>query len=142
MKKQDKESLMQSNTKKKLILIGAGGRGKGYTDLTKELSDDFELVAVAEPIDNRRNYIRETHGIPEELCFTTWEPLLKMPKMADVAVICTMDRDHFAPAMAAIEKGFLTERAITESLLSIKRAGADLIITNFAPYLLLNDVIE
>jgi porphobilinogen synthase len=44
--------------------------------------------------------------------------------------------------MAAIEKGFLTERAITEALLSIKRAGADLIITNFAPYLLLNDVIE
>ena len=32
----------------------------------------------------------------------------------------------------AIEKGFLTERAITESLLSIKRAGADLIITNFS----------
>jgi len=44
--------------------------------------------------------------------------------------------------MAAIEKGFLTERAILESLLSIKRAGADLIITNFAPYLLLNELIE
>lgn len=97
---------MQSKTKKKLILIGAGGRGKGYTDLTKELSDEFELVAVAEPIDNRRNYIKETHGIPEELCFTTWEPLLEKPRMADVAVICTMDRDHFAPAMAAIEKGY------------------------------------
>jgi porphobilinogen synthase len=49
---------------------------------------------------------------------------------------------EYAMLMAAIEKGFLTERAITESLLSIKRAGADLIITNFAPYLLLNDVIE
>ena len=43
--------------------------------------------------------------------------------------------------MAAIEKGYLTEKAILESLLSIKRAGADLIITNFVPYLLLNDVI-
>ena len=42
---------------------------------------------------------------------------------------------------AAIEKGFLTERAILEALLSIKRAGADLIITNFAPYLLLNELI-
>ena len=49
---------------------------------------------------------------------------------------------EYAMLMAAIEKGFLTERAITEALLSIKRAGADLIITNFAPYLLLNDVIE
>ena len=48
---------------------------------------------------------------------------------------------EYAMLMAAIEKGFLTERAITESLLSIKRAGADLIITNFAPYLLLNELI-
>lgn len=49
---------------------------------------------------------------------------------------------EYAMLVAAIEKGFLTEKAITESLLSIKRAGADLIITNFASYLLLNDVIE
>ena len=49
---------------------------------------------------------------------------------------------EYSMIMAAIEKGYLTERAIEESLISIKRAGADLIITNFAPYLLLNDVIE
>ena len=48
---------------------------------------------------------------------------------------------EFAMIMAAIEKGYLTERAITESLLSIKRAGADLIITNFVPYVLLNELI-
>ena len=49
---------------------------------------------------------------------------------------------EYAMIVAAIEKGFLTEKAIIESLLSIKRVGADLIITNFASYLLLNDVIE
>ena len=48
---------------------------------------------------------------------------------------------EYSMIMAAIEKGYLTEKAILESLLSIKRAGADLIITNFVPYLLLNDVI-
>ena len=48
---------------------------------------------------------------------------------------------EYSMIMAAIEKGYLTERAILESLTSIKRAGADLIITNFAPYILLNDVI-
>ena len=49
---------------------------------------------------------------------------------------------EYSMIMAAIEKGYLTERAISESLLSIKRAGADLIITNFAPYVLENDLIE
>lgn len=48
---------------------------------------------------------------------------------------------EYAMLVAAIEKGFLTEKAILEALLSIKRAGADLIITNFAPYLLLNEMI-
>lgn len=93
--------------KKKVILIGAGGRGTGYTNImAREFPEDFEVVAVAEPIDDRRNYIKEKHNIPSELCFTTWEPLLDLPKMADVALIATMDRDHFAPAMAAIEKGY------------------------------------
>ncbi|MCQ2964178.1 MAG: porphobilinogen synthase [archaeon] len=43
---------------------------------------------------------------------------------------------EYSMIMAGIEKGYLTEESIMESLLSIKRAGADLIITNFAPYAL------
>ena len=48
---------------------------------------------------------------------------------------------EYSMIMAAIEKGFLTENAILESLISIKRAGSALIITNFASYVLLNDLL-
>lgn len=48
---------------------------------------------------------------------------------------------EYSMIMAAIEKGFLTENAILESLISIKRAGSELIITNFASYVLLNDLL-
>lgn len=48
---------------------------------------------------------------------------------------------EYSMIMAAIEKGFLTENTILESLISIKRAGSDLIITNFASYVLLNDLL-
>lgn len=48
---------------------------------------------------------------------------------------------EYSMIMAAIEKGFLTENAILESLIAIKRAGSDLIITNFASYVLLNDLL-
>jgi len=34
---------------------------------------------------------------------------------------------------AGMEAGYITEEIIYESLLSIKRAGADLIISHFAP---------
>lgn len=90
---------------KTLIVIGAGSRGRTYTDIAKRIGG-FRVVGVAEPIRERREYIQKTHGIPDEMCFGTWEPLLAMPRVADAAIISTMDRDHFAPAMAAIEKGY------------------------------------
>lgn len=92
--------------KKKIILIGAGLRGLQYTNIMKDLPDRYEVVAVAEPVEDRREYVRKKHNIPAELCFTTWEPLLELPKMADAAIIATMDRDHLAPTMLAIDKGY------------------------------------
>ena len=108
--------MCSNQEKKKLILIGAGSRGKCYTERAFSVEDYFEVVAVAEPIENRRNYIKERHGLADNMCFATWEPLLAMPKMADVAIIATMDRDHIAPALVAIEKGY--------NLLLEKPAGA------------------
>ncbi|OWT32364.1 delta-aminolevulinic acid dehydratase [Methanobrevibacter sp. 87.7] len=43
---------------------------------------------------------------------------------------------EYSMLVAAIDKGYLTEDSIMESLVSIKRAGADLIITYFAPFVL------
>lgn len=91
--------------KKKLILIGGGNRGNTYANIGKNMGK-FELVAVAEPIESRRRYIANNHNIPEEMCFDSWEQLLAMGKIADAAIIATMDRDHFLPAMAAIEQGY------------------------------------
>ena len=98
---------MEKGTRKKVVLIGAGNRGNGYTQIMhSSFEGDFEVVAVAEPIEDRRNHIKNRHSLADELCFDTWEPLLALPRLGDVAIIATMDRDHFAPAMAAIEKGY------------------------------------
>jgi len=88
--------------KLKVVLIGAGNRGTVYTDEMKKRNDKFEVVAVAEPIESRRNYIKKKHNIPDNLCFEDWKPLLALGKIADVAIISTMDRQHFKPAMEAI----------------------------------------
>lgn len=88
----------------KVILIGAGNRGQAYTNLMRD--GHFRVVAVAEPVDVERNMIRDLHGIPEENCYTTWEPLLERPRFADLAIIATVDNLHYAPAMKAIELGY------------------------------------
>lgn len=92
--------------KLKVIVIGCGDRGIRYTNHMKNLSDKYEVVAIAEPIENRREFVRQYHSISEEMCFTDWKPLFKLGKIADLCLICTMDRDHFAPAMKAIELGY------------------------------------
>ena len=43
---------------------------------------------------------------------------------------------EYSMLVAGIEKGYLTEDSIMESLLSIKRAGADMIITYFVPQII------
>lgn len=99
----------------KVILIGAGGRGTCYTSYMAKMPEQFEVVAVAEPIDSRRENIKKTHNIPDEMCFTDYKPLLKLGKIADLAVVATMDRDHFEPAMMAIDLKYdlLLEKPIT-----------------------------
>lgn len=113
---------------KKIIIIGAGGRGTTYADIAAKMDGEFTVVAVAEPVDSRRNYIKELYNIPDELCQTSWEELLSRPKFADLAIIATMDRDHYAPTMAAIEKGYniLLEKpmsATPEECCEIERAA-------------------
>ena len=93
--------------KLKVILIGAGDRGMRYTNIMHDhFSDRYEVIAVAEPLENRREFVKEKHSIPDEMCFLDWKPLLEKGKIADLCLVATMDRDHFAPAMKAIELGY------------------------------------
>ena len=88
------------------IVIGAGMRGMGYSNTAKKMPEEYEIVAVADPVECRREYVKEQWGIPADRCFTHYEEILALGKIADAAFICTMDRDHFAPTMKAIELGY------------------------------------
>lgn len=89
-----------------VIVIGAGSRGTIYTDIMAKQPEKFKVVGVAEPIKERLEYIKEKHGIPAENCFDTWEKILAVPKMADIAIISTMDRMHLEPSIKALEAGY------------------------------------
>ena len=87
-----------------VILIGAGSRGRIYTD---HMTDDrFRIVAVAEPVKELRDYIKNKHNLSDNMCFDDWKALLAVPRFADIAIIATSDSMHYAPAMKAIELGY------------------------------------
>ncbi len=114
----------------KVILIGAGSRGQTYTDLMKQTNGKFEVVGVAEPVEDRRNYIKGTWNLSDDVCFDDYKPLLALPKFADIAVIATMDRMHIEPAMLAIEKKYnlLLEKPVAptpEECLEIEKCAKE-----------------
>ncbi|MBQ8818359.1 MAG: Gfo/Idh/MocA family oxidoreductase [Clostridia bacterium] len=114
--------------KVKFILIGAGGRGTTYVSEGQKHCPEMELVAVADPNPIRRNYIKEKFGLGDECCYETGEAILELPKMADVAIIATQDKNHCRIALKAIELGYhlLLEKPIAptpEECLAIEEAA-------------------
>lgn len=86
-----------------VVVIGAGSRGMWYSGFMHDMNEKYNVVAVAEPIESRRKYIQDMFDLPDERCFDDWKPLFDLGKIADLALIATMDREHYAPAMKAIE---------------------------------------
>ncbi|MBQ9747844.1 MAG: Gfo/Idh/MocA family oxidoreductase [Clostridia bacterium] len=101
-----------------VILIGAGGRGRTYCGKMKNMPEQYKIVAVAEPMKMKRLQCMQEYGIPEEMCFSDWREILARPKMADLAVIATVDNDHYGPAMKAIELGYhlLLEKPVAQTV--------------------------
>ena len=72
------------------ILIGAGLRGGYvYSQYALDHPDEFKVIAVAEPDQERRELFAAKHNIPKELQYESYEELLQQDKMADCAMICT-----------------------------------------------------
>jgi predicted dehydrogenase len=85
--------------------------------------DEIRFVAVAEPHDLRRARFARAHDIPVDRQFRAWEDMLTKDKIADVAVVCTQDSMHTAPAVAALEAGYdvLLEKPMAANLLDCVR---------------------
>lgn len=88
------------------VVLGAGSRGSIYSGFAGEHPDQLRIVAVAEPRADRRNILAEELNIPESNRFESWQDLLDRPRMADCAFVCTLDDDHTAPAVKAMELGY------------------------------------
>ena len=89
------------------ILIGAGQRGaEAFAPYALQNPDRLRFVAVAEPDLTRRTAFADQHQIPPEHRFESWEPLLEKPAIGAAALVCTQDRTHTAPALAALHAGY------------------------------------
>ena len=97
----------------KYILIGAGSRGMIYAQWA--VNHNIQIAAIAELRPDRLKDAAKRLNVPEEMCFLDGAELLKLGKIADAAIICTMDRDHYGHVMQALDCGYdiLLEKPIS-----------------------------
>lgn len=89
----------------KLALIGAGQRGMIYAEYAY-FKKSAQIVAVVEPNAERRKIAAEKFRISDELCFTCVEEFFAKGKLADALILASMDKDHYAQTMAALDCGY------------------------------------
>lgn len=100
-------------------ICGCGSRGlEAYAAYQKHRPDRMRIVAGADCRPGRLALLRERYGVAEELCFASDERLLDQPKLADVMLIATQDRQHVPAALRALDKGYhvLLEKPISPEL--------------------------
>lgn len=90
----------------KTIIVGGGHRSLTYANLANIESDKMEIVGVADPDENRRNFIAKLYNIPPERCFTTAQELAGVPKFADAVINGTMDHVHVETTVPLLEAGY------------------------------------
>ena len=101
------------------VIGGLGVRGyEVYASYARRNPDKIRIVAVADPDPAKRTAAREAFGLAEESCYESMEALLEAPRLGDVAVIATQDRQHVRHAVPAMEKGYhlLLEKPVSPDL--------------------------
>ncbi len=88
------------------IVLGYGKRGAIYAQYAVDHPDEFQVVAIADPVAGKRETARRRHNLTDSCLYENWQDLAAQPKMADFAILATQDQMHYEPALALIEKGY------------------------------------
>ena len=106
---------------RKLTAVVAGGGSRGrlvYAAFARKFPEMLQVVAVAELNKGRRELFAKENNISADMVFSSAEEMFKKGKIADMAIISSQDRDHYAHAMTALNLGYdlILEKPISPSL--------------------------
>ena len=99
-----------------IAVAGCGSRGQDtYSKILMGMKDKAVIVAAADIDPEKLEGMRRLTANPDLALFASAEDMLEAPRLADVMLICTPDRCHYAQAKAALQKGYdlLLEKPIS-----------------------------
>ncbi|MBN1350297.1 Gfo/Idh/MocA family oxidoreductase [candidate division KSB1 bacterium] len=88
------------------IIVGAGHRGIAYASYAEQHPDEFKIVGIADPWEQRRNQVAQRFGIPPERRYESADALAAAPKFADIAINATMDALHVPTTLPLLAAGY------------------------------------
>lgn len=102
--------------KKKVVVIGAGGRANSY--LMYGAKEQYELLAVADPNENNRKTFLGLNSLVGKVKeYDRFKRMLEEINDIDGAIISTPNHQHVEPAVECMKRGIVTalEKPIAES---------------------------
>ena len=103
----------------KMAIVGCGARGKEtYGRYAMKEDSGLSIVAICDTNPIKLASAKEEFNISSDMCFTDYNDLFSLGKIADCIVIANYDQEHFDVTMKAIELGYdiLLEKPISHSL--------------------------
>lgn len=105
-----------------VAVVGAGARGAAYAELVARSPVPAQVVAVAEPRAHVRAAVAARHDVVPARTFASWQDLVAVPRMADLAIVATQDRDHVDPTVALAGLGYdlLLEKPLAPDMAGVR----------------------
>lgn len=137
----------------RLAVLGAGNRGAAYLEWVREHQDRATLVAVADPVPDARERIRNGFGPVAE--FADWRELMTAVEAGaievDAVLVTTQDRNHVEPCLAVAAAGLallaekplgVTAEECVRIVDAVQRAGILFAVGHVMRYTAYTDVVR
>ena len=101
-----------------IAVAGLGSRGNAYAAALGSFANRAKIVACADILPDRVERFGNKYGVMADARFQSAEEMLEAPRLADVMIIATPDRCHYAQSSSALDKSYhlLLEKPVSPIL--------------------------
>lgn len=90
----------------RMVVLGAGDRGRTYASYAKAYPEQVKVVGVADINPVASAAMAEAHGLPPEAVWGDWKDAVAARPACDVMVITLPDALHLEPALQCLDLGY------------------------------------
>ncbi len=90
----------------RMVILGAGDRGRTYASYAQAYPERVQIVGVADINPVASAALAQAHGLPPEAVWGDWSEAVAAKPACDVMAITLPDALHIEPAIACLELGY------------------------------------